>query len=179
MMKLFGSTNKLGGAQSVAQMKTALFAIALFVGGCSRSIPASEIDPDIAEATFRYQFEHNASGQKTAANVYCIGFSAVSVDDRTTQDPPSDFLRRLSDVTPPVKAYSQCSRSVGHSIVDKVTGKPGLIFRIGFVKRTDSSHCEVEGGYYEANESASGNTYYLEKHGGKWTVVKDIMHWIS
>jgi len=149
------------------------------VSGCSSSIPASKIDPEVAEATFRYQFEHNESGLKTAANVYCIGFSAESADDRMTQDPSPDFLRRLSDVTPPVKAYSQCSRTVGQSVIDQVTGKSGLIFRIGFVKCADASHCEVEGGYYEANESASGNTYYLEKHDNEWVVVKDVMHWIS
>ena len=50
---------------------------------------------------------------------------------------------------------------------------------IGSVKCADSSHCEVEGGYYEANESAFGNTYYLEKHNDEWVVVKDVMHWIS
>jgi len=64
-------------------------------------------------------------------------------------------------------------------VKDKATGKPGLIFTIDSVRCADTSRCEVEGGYYEAGLSASGNTYFLEKRDGKWVVVRDTMHWIS
>jgi hypothetical protein len=144
-----------------------------------RPAAQSPIDPDIAEATFRYQFAHNASGQQTDANVYCIGFGTGSSDSSKPRDPPPDFLSRLGDVTPPVKAYSQCSASADEGVKDKTTGKLGLIFTINSVKYIDNTRCEVEGGYYEAGLSASGNTYFLEKRGGKWVVIKDIMHWIS
>jgi hypothetical protein len=35
------------------------------------------------------------------------------------------------------------------------------------------------GGYFEGGESASGNTYTLERHADVWRVVKDVMNWIS
>ncbi len=155
--------------------------LVLFLSGFSSAPPASDIDPDIAEAVFRYQFAHNASGQKAEANVYCIGFSSRSADGGINRDPSTEFLTRFADVKPPVKAASQCSfdKKFGNSVVDRSTGGFGLIFRIESVKCADNSHCDVQGGYYEANESSSGNTYHLEKQREKWVVVGDNMNWIS
>jgi hypothetical protein len=149
----------------------------LCTGAMAQSSPP--IDPDIAETTFRYQFAHNASGQQADAHVYCIGFAATNGESPERRDPSPEFLSRFGDVTPPVKAYSQCSTSADKGVIDKATGKEGLIFTISSVKCADATRCEVEGGYYEASLSASGNTYYLERHDAKWVVVKDVMHWIA
>jgi len=62
------------------------------------------IDPEIAEATFRYQFAHNASSQQADAKVYCIGFGLDLAHGSERLDPSQDFLSRLYDVRPPVKA---------------------------------------------------------------------------
>jgi hypothetical protein len=35
------------------------------------------------------------------------------------------------------------------------------------------------GGYYEGDESASGNAYTLVRKGGKWLVTKDVTRWVS
>jgi len=150
-----------------------------FLFGCSPAQRPSLVDPEIIEAMLRYQFAHNASGVQGSASVYCIGFGSGSANSPKYQDPPPKFLARFTDVTPKVKAYSQCSRAAGNSVVDKTSGKRGLVFKIDSVKCASASECEVEGGYYEANESSSGNTYYLQKRAGKWVVVKDVMHWIS
>jgi hypothetical protein len=45
------------------------------------------------------------------------------------------------------------------------------------MKRADAA--EVSGGYYEAELSASGNTYYMRKKDGKWVCEKNVMRWIS
>lgn len=37
----------------------------------------------------------------------------------------------------------------------------------------------MNGGYSEANLSASGNTYLVKWRDGKWKVVKDVMNWVS
>ena len=61
--------------------------------------------------------------------------------------------------------------------MDKKTGEQGLIFNVTRIQW--KSDTEVEGGYYEAGLSASGNTYTLKKDKGKWQVTKDKMDWIS
>lgn len=85
-------------------------------------------------------------------------------------------------IAPPVKPFSGCViASVDHESVvrDRTTGKDGLIFTLSTVTCPAEDRCEVEGGYFEAGLSASGNTYYLEKREGKWVVVRDVMHWVA
>jgi hypothetical protein len=148
-----------------------------FLSSNGRSLALSEVDPEIAEATFRYQFAHNASAQQASANVYCVMYGVSWLAQ--PEDPPPQVLSRLADVTPPVTPVSQCSASMEKGVVDKTTGRSGLIFRLESVRCSGESSCEVNGGYYEGNLSSSGNTYTLEKRDGKWVVTKDVMNWIS
>lgn len=64
-------------------------------------------------------------------------------------------------------------------MLDGETGLPGLIFRITEMRWLSDDEVEVDGGYYEASESASGNTYSVVKQGGTWEVVGLQPHWIS
>ena len=130
---------------------------------------------DIREATFRYQFVRNASGQKQNAGVYCL---AIVANGKET-DPDEAFIRRFEGNTPVVKKASDCSQSRGEGVTDKATGKRGLIFRTEAITWTSETEARVEGGYYEGGLSASGNTYYLRKAAGKWIVDRDTMHWIA
>jgi hypothetical protein len=114
---------------------------------------------DIAEATFRYQFDHNHSGaQQKAATYFLVLFG---------KDPEPDFLARFKDHKPPVRKGSEF----------KVYG--GLKFRVEEIKRLSDTKVVVPGGYYEGSLSSSGNTYTLEFKDGKWEVTGDQMHWIS
>lgn len=130
-------------------------------------------EDDIREATFRYQFQHNASGMKQNAKVY---FLSLGEEKRT--DPSDEFMKRFADHKPSVKKVSS-STGGPQGIKDKDTGEPGLIFRVQKIKWVDDTTAEVEGGYYEAGLSASGNTYYLKKEKDKWVVKRDVMHWIA
>ena len=132
--------------------------------------PAPVIDPDMAEAVFRYQFEHNASGQQTNAAAYFLELG--------DSDPNDAFISRFEGHHPPVKKRSQCSTE-RMRVTDKETDKWGLIFRVKKIVVTGPDTAEASGGYYEAGLSASGNTYYLKRENGKWFVEKDAMHWIS
>lgn len=128
-------------------------------------------DLDIREAALRYMFRHNASGQQLQAHVYCIGLPDI--------DPSAAFVARLGDVRPTVKPISACDAGAGDGVLDKATGQLGLIFHAGAIRWIDADHAELDGGYYEAGLSASGNTYYLQRQNGAWLVTKDVMHWIS
>jgi hypothetical protein len=130
---------------------------------------------DIREATFRYQFVRNASGQKQNAGMYCLSIVANGKET----DPDDAFIKRFDGNTPVVKRASDCSRSAAEGVKDRATGKRGLIFRTEAIKWISDTEAQVEGGYYEGGLSASGNTYYLRKTDGKWIVEKDIMHWIA
>ena len=151
-------------------------AAVLLVCGCSSSQPApmqlSEED-QIREVVFRYQFEVNASGLGAAANAY---FLSVEGD----KDPSPQLLQRFQTHRPTVKPVSAATLELGTAqVVDGENGLPGLIFRIEEIRWLGDHEVEVDGGYYEASESATGNTYSVVKQGGRWTVVGREPLWIS
>jgi hypothetical protein len=133
-----------------------------------------EQELDIREATFRYQFGNNASGQKTNTKNYCL---SIDAGDKKT-DPDDAFLKRFTG-SPAVKKLSACDKSGMHGVVDKKTGERGLMFHTGAIKWVSDTEVEVSGGYYEGGLSSSGNTYYLKREAGKWKVIRDVMQWIS
>ncbi len=50
------------------------------------------------------------------------------------------------------------------------SSRRGLLFYISEIRWLSESEVEVEGGYYEAGLSASGNTYHLSRNRGSWIV---------
>lgn len=134
---------------------------------------ASEED-DLREAVFRHLFEHNASGLQRAAKVFCLQAEGK-------RDPSPELLRRFEGNEPRVKRASLCTFVHGRARggVQDETGAPGLIFRVDSIKRTGPDTAVVEGGYFEAGLSASGNIYELARESGHWVVKKDILRWIS
>jgi hypothetical protein len=131
-------------------------------------------EDDLREAVFRHQFDHNASGQQRAAKVLCLQIEGK-------RDPSSALLRRFEGNEPLVKKASLCTFKQGSARggVQDETGARGLIFRIDSIRRTGPDTAVVEGGYFEAGLSASGNVYELAKEGERWVVKKDTMQWIS
>lgn len=159
----------------------AVAAVALVLGsllvlGIQGKAPRSKLEltaaeqDDIREAVFRYQFEHNASGQQQNAKVYFLTFGK-------DKEPGDAFIARFKDHKPPVKKRSQ-SKGQGE-VIDKETGERGLIFSAVTIKVIDANKVQVDGGYYEAELSSSGNIYTVERKERKWIVTKDQMLWIS
>jgi|NGEPerStandDraft_6_1074524.scaffolds.fasta_scaffold57598_1 hypothetical protein len=143
---------------------------------CSAADRDSQID-DIREATFRYQFAKNASGQQATAKVYFLSFIVPGKLDG--HDPSDDFMKRFAGHNPRVAKASQAKTSKDDVVRDSKTGEQGLIFSLNAIHWKSDTEVEVSGGYYEASESASSNTYYLVKKSGKWIVERDVMDWIS
>lgn len=148
-------------------MKRALFPLLLIVlPGCSLfAVDAahSEQEDDIREAVFRYQFDHNASGQQKRAQFYYLAVG------KKQADPTDEFMKRFADHHPPVRKVSEW----------KPKGRPGLVFRVSSIKWISDTKVEAEGGYYEGLLSSSGNTYIVVKRQGKWKVVHDRLDIIS
>jgi len=144
--------------------------------GCSGADRAAQLD-DIREATFRYQFSRNASGQQQNAQVYFL--SIIIAGNEKSEDPSDEFMKRFAGHKPRVAKGSESRTSMEEGVRDKVTGEKGLRFHVEEVRWKSDTEVEADGGYYEAGLSASGNTYFLRKKKGKWVVERDVMHWIS
>src|SRR5882672_11320855 len=70
-------------------------------------------ESDIAEAVFRYQFEHNASAIQQKANHYCLSLP----DERS---PDAAFLHRFDGNKPPVVTAGECERKSGRDLFFRV-----------------------------------------------------------
>jgi hypothetical protein len=125
---------------------------------------------DVAEVVLRHLFRNNASGAQQTVGVYCL--------EVRKSDPDDAFLARFHDITKPVRKASDCEVS-SQGVFEKATHRSGLLFRVESVAWTDADGAKARGGYYAGSESASGNTYWLQRRAGAWRVVKDVMDWIS
>jgi hypothetical protein len=126
---------------------------------------------DIAEAVFRHQFQHNASGAQTNAAVYYVSIKG--------RDPDPAFLARFDGQVPPVKKKSEHGVSKKGSVVDPKSGRHALTFSVDEITMKSPDEAVVRGGYGEGPLSASGNTYTVKRQNGKWVVTGNVMNWIS
>ena len=153
-------------------MRTRFFLVPVLLGcwsvsACARADgPAAE--NDIREAAFRYQFAHNISSLQNHAAFYFL-----EIGPKFT-DPSEEFLKRFKDFKPVVKKASESRCDENSQIIDKTTGKLGLIFYTNDIKWLSPSKAQIDAGYAEANLSAGSNTYIMEKKDNQWVVSEDI-----
>ena len=121
-------------------------------------------EDSIREVVFRYLFNHNESGLKNDAAVYCLSLS----DERT--DPSDQFVMRFKENQPPVLKISKCGW-VSNVPIDANTGRRGLVFRITGIRWISGNEAEVAGAYYEGGLSASGDAYRVIHQHGSWKVA--------
>ncbi|MGP0019605.1 MAG: hypothetical protein ACLPHP_13620 [Candidatus Sulfotelmatobacter sp.] len=131
-------------------------------------------EDDIREAVFRFQFDHNGSGQQKQAHAYCIAILEGGKDS----DPSDQFMKRFAHHKPPVRKFSACHWTE-IQVVENRTGRSALIFRVSQISWVSNTEVTVDGGYDEGNVSSSGNTYTVGKQNGKWVVANDQMNVIS
>lgn len=169
----------LSGVQFYVMRSLILTTIALagFILAQATSTPRSDgaalrlaQENDIREAVFRYQFRHNASilGQKAA--VYCLSIGENGAD------PSDEFMRRFTGLKQRVRKVSECNIDSYSGVVEKRTGKRGLLLGARDIKWISGTEVQVAGGYFEDGLSATHNTYTLRKTQGKWRVTDD---WIT
>jgi len=130
--------------------------------GSATSVSRTAAEPEIYEAVFRYQFDHNASAIQKRAEKYCLSLPG----ERT---PDAQFLQRFGDHHPPVVAADQCERKGGQS----------LFFRIQRLDWHKDNEVWVRGGYWEGNLSSSIELYRVLHENGKWVVKGARMEAIS
>jgi hypothetical protein len=168
-------------------MRVLALALALaLVGACSSAGTPSSTSPvdraseelDILEAVFRYQFDHNASGDLTPDRIF-LSLSEGKEGD-APKDPPPALLARFKGHTPPVEPESAADPDMALGVHRRGEERErGILFRLTSIRWIDKDTVEVDGGYFQAGLSASGNTYRVEREQRAWVVVSDAMHWIS
>jgi hypothetical protein len=144
-------------------MRVALVVLVGLLGMCA---PGDREVDDIREATLRHMFAGNGSGLLQGVKVYCVTVEG--------HDPTADFLSRFAGNRPPLKRGSLCSTSTIQGVLDKETGERGIAFGADKVTMRWGFRAEVEGGYFAHGFSLSYKTYYLEKKGGVWKVVRAV-----
>lgn len=149
-----------------------LLALSLSMAGCASSstttnssVPApshTAAEPEIFEAVFRYQFDHNASSLQKQADRYCLSLPGE-------KSPDAAFLQRFAGHQPPVAAAGECERRAGKN----------LFFRINRLDWHKENEVWVRGGYFEGNLSSSVESYRVLLKDGKWVVAGARMEAIS
>jgi hypothetical protein len=148
-----------------------LLAFFLSIAGCASNSSATSsspahshaaAEPEIFEAVFRYQFDHNASGIQKQAEKYCLSLPGE-------KSPDAAFLQHFAGNQPPVLAADECERRSGKS----------LFFRINKLDWHRDNEVWVRGGYFEGNLSSSVESYRVLLKDGKWVVAGARMEAIS
>lgn len=119
-------------------------------------------EPEIYEAVFRYQFDHNASSIQKKATKYCLELPGE-------RPPDAAFLQRFAGNQPPIVTADHCERRSGKN----------LFFRINRLDWHKETEVWVRGGYFEGNLSASTESYRVQLKDGKWVVTGARMEAIS
>ncbi len=153
-----------------------MLAIGGMLGGCLASAGSADDGLAIEEAAIRYQFDHNRSGQRDKAQVFCL---VKRVGDEVRSDPVPTLMQRFAADRRLIRPRSQCEIKSDSTVADHATGVQGLVISIGAINWLSKSEATISGGYYEASESGSGNLYHLHKVDGKWLVFKDELMSIS
>jgi hypothetical protein len=119
----------------------------------------TEEETDVAEAVFRNQIQHFATGSDEFANQYVLRVFG--------RRPPADLLRRFEGHRPPVTGwgYWPDPRSVG--------------FRITEFRRIDGDAAEVLATTDINGHTTSLTEYTLVRGAGAWIVVRDMSIWIE
>jgi hypothetical protein len=167
---LFGITNSPieSRGNPILMKKLAILIPLIALTACASAAPVpspeaqSKATYDIAEAVFRYQFQHNASAIQQTAGRYCLSLPG----DRS---PDAVFLHRFDGNTPPVLGADDCERKSGKD----------LFFRVQKVDWQSDDEVWVRGGYFEGNLSSSVESYRVRRKNGKWTVDGARMEAIS
>ena len=132
----------------------------------SKAETACDSDDDLTAAVFRFQFANNRSAIGERAGSYFLALE----DDR---DPGANLLDRFAGHSPPVRPLSDLTLpETTERVTDPSTGEQGLIFRIYKRSMLSETEAVVEGGYYEANLSASWITMRAKCQEGTWRVER-------
>lgn len=129
--------------------------------------PEAERDRAVREMLFRLLIS-----RRPWVEVWFIQYGNSDFGDR--QDPPPDFIKRLSDLEVEVKGVSSMVESgSGRTVRDRATGKRGFVAYARVVRWIDSSTAEVVFGCFRESEASSHSEGVVHLEGGKWVLTDE------
>jgi hypothetical protein len=138
-----------------------LLVFSLSALGCAANSPAKSgppsardaATPDVLEAVFRYQLDHNPSASR-----YCLELAGTSPDPA--------FLRRFEGNQPPVLSRDQCESQPGK----------GLDLRLTKIEWIVDNEAWVRGATSDGDRSSPIEAYRVVRENGRWTVKAARTH---
>ena len=135
---------------------------------------------NVREAIFRYQIATNEVS-KVKLYFLSIGLGEKGADIfDASHDPSAAFMKRFDDLNASIcKASAGTFNSPDGWVVEKRSGKRGILFQIRSLKWISETEVEAEGGFAAGMLYARGYTYTVMKVEGKWTVKTSTLKWLS
>jgi hypothetical protein len=94
------------------------------------------------------------------------------------EDPSAALMAAIGARKIPIKKHSQCKTDTG-CCLDKATGEPGYMLRVGPVKWLDANTATLEAGHWEHLLGASGEDLKVQRKGDGWEITYTGRRWVS
>jgi hypothetical protein len=130
---------------------------------------------DIREAVFRY---HMAKLPAQFRFITRIKFPEVYFLSVNNANPSPTFLARFRNNKPPVKACSAV-KPRRFEVVDKITGKEGILISADAIRWIAANQAKVETGWHKDGRGGTFGTCLVEKQKSGWAVVYYAIRGIS
>ena len=147
-------------------------------------------EDDIREVVLRHLLSNNeyaARGERFDGYYLSFGLrerpkktvDPLDVFRERLTDPSDAFMKRFVDHKATVHKASFCRVGAMGGVLDRRTGKPGLLLSVTTITWLSDTEAKVSADYYRANLASAGFTYWVKKEGRKWKVAEQKMDWIS
>ena len=138
----------------------------------SAQTPRKNEEITILETVIRYQIANGDPSHATRLGypAYFLGY--IDEDTFDPFDPDELLVKQLDDVQPPVKLFTQCTKT-HEGVFDNKTHDRGYLLTLGRVKWDSDGDVQVGAGYYSTRLCGADQIFHLQKTNGKWIVVKE------
>lgn len=138
------------------------------------ALTKAQVD-EIREAVFRY---HMAKLPRQFRFITRIKFPEVYFLSVNNADPSPTFLTRFHNNKPPVKARSAV-KPRRFEVVDKATGKEGILLSANTVRWITVSQAKVETSWHKDGRGGTFGTCLVEKQKSGWVVLYYAIRGVS
>ncbi len=132
----------------------------------------SKDEDNLREVAFKSLIYQTAAARE-GYNVYflSVGLSWTADNHFTERDPSDELMQRFVGRNPPVRKVSDSRKADGGRVVDKSTGKPGVIFTVDDLKWISDNEAETRCVVYKAGLNGVVYRYTLSRTNNQWKVT--------
>jgi len=135
-------------------------------------------EDDIREAVFRWYISHSYS----PGSLYFLQLGWGN----DPKDPSDQFMKRFSDIRARVRKYSQStstptpySASGPSKVIEKKTGKSGVIISVADIWWIGDDKVAVEGDWFLHGRAGADSVFRVQRLRGRWTVTKETVRFVA